>query len=146
MRVFYSILICCSFFTVCLTASVKYCKNYRSVADVIRQASLLFIERPNKTQCCDLIGCFSIEKGSKWERWLDLPSCLDVINPQFYIYTAENPNLNQTVDIFDLDKSVEKLDISKNKELFLIIHGWNTVWDQNAFMFPMKDALLNQVL
>lgn len=96
------------------------------------------------TKCCNNLGCFSNEKSSSnWSHVSELPECMDKIKPEFTVFTSKNIE-EQRVDFFKLTSTVSNLHVDDRKELFVIIHGWNTKWPNN-FMFPMKEALLNLV-
>lgn len=139
---FLTFLLCTWFQTLYFTQSdgSANCESYRTV---LRAVGLF--DKKQKNLCCEIVGCFANEKHSDFQHWPSDPWCLDKIEPEFYLYTTKNDKINQTINVFNLTESIKKLDVDKSKELFAIIHGWNTQWNLSEWMFIMKDALIEKV-
>uniref|UniRef100_A0A915KZT5 Lipase domain-containing protein n=1 Tax=Romanomermis culicivorax TaxID=13658 RepID=A0A915KZT5_ROMCU len=94
-----------------------------------------------KVCCKDGTGCFSIDKDTPYECYNDLPSCMDVVKPKFYFYTPERNQDVQMIDYFNLEDSVEQLEVAQpSKPFFAIVHGFGSDWPK-PWMFNMKDKL-----
>lgn len=115
-----------------------HCDTYNALANVPNP----YADRG--TKCCEYLGCFKNGKSSVWSQISQLPQCMDKIKPQFSLYTSKSAK-EQLMDFFNLNSSASNLTSATDKELFVIIHGWNTKWPNN-WMLPMKDALLNMVI
>lgn len=94
-----------------------------------------------RERCCsDGTGCFTIDKDTPYECYQELPQCADVIKPEFLYYTPEKNQQVQKIDFFNLDRSIDALQITRMRNFFAIVHGFGADWPK-GWMFNMKDHL-----